>query len=546
MYTCTSAGIMERLPDRYLAIWPSPIETVPLLHYTPGGRYLFLSTLGCNLSCPGCVSHILVNNPDLISDALCHASPQEIIHQVREHSCLGAVFCLNEPTVSMETVLKTSQSLKDAGYSVGCASNGCMNTWVLDRFLATMDFMNIGMKGSSDEVYQECSAPCDSDHVFATIQRIHSAGVHLEVSVVYQHCREEQVLGVAQRLSMVSPDIPLHIMRFIPFGDVDKDLEPTPAEAEILLSSCAQFLSWVYLFNTPGTGRLSTICPDCETVLIERSFYGPMGAQLIDWVEHTQCACGVKVPINGSFSRCQGSSPRYRGGYRTSVILSSVASTLSLLGVQDGQVISRILVMLLSGRWLEDLQGYFSTPEGYIEYIRILSSFAGIEDNVQPLLDFYLQRLEEIQSSMLHTQRPRVYCALSHPLLPLYPDKMEVALADRAGGTVVNLEISHNESSATAFTRRQFLLLQPDLIICSGMGKSEVQSFMEYCRQDGLTAPALENAKVYCIPREHSSTGLFWILVLEFMVNVLHPDYDLYDLAEEERRLVELLTTLKS
>ncbi|MFH0968477.1 MAG: radical SAM protein [Methanobacteriota archaeon] len=546
MYTCTSGEIVERFPDRYLAIWPSPIETVPLLHYTPGGRYLLLSTLGCNLSCPGCVSHILVNNPDLITEAMSQASSEEILHRVSEHSCLGAVFCLNEPTVSIETVIKTSQTLREAGYKVGCASNGCMSPSILDRFLATMDFMNIGMKGSSDEVYQECGAPCNIEHVFDTIQQVHTAGVHLEISVVYQHGREQEAIGVAERLSEISLNIPLHIMRFIPFGEVDADLEPSPDEAEALLSSCRHFLRWVYLFNTPGTGRLSTFCPDCETILIERSFYGPMGARLTDRIEHTQCICGVEVPISGSFSRSQGSEPRYRGGYRTSVILSSVANTLHLLGVRDSQVVSRILVKILSGRWLEDLQGYFSSPEGYIEYIRILSSFAGIEGKVQPLIGFYLHRLEEIQVIMLQAPRPRVYCALSHPFLPSYPDKMEVSLTERAGGEVLNYQIPHDESCVELFTQDQFNLLQPDVIICSGMGKSDLQTFLDHCRQEYLIAPALENGMVFCIPREYSSAGLFWILVLEFLVNALHPVRPLYDLAEEEASLMAILSDLQS
>lgn len=121
MYTCFSGEIVERLQNRYLSIWPSSIETIPFLHYTPGGRYLLLSTLGCNLSCPGCVSHILVRYPDLVSEALSHALPDEILDRIREQSCLGAIFCLNEPTVSLQTVLTTSEKLKEAGYSIGCA-----------------------------------------------------------------------------------------------------------------------------------------------------------------------------------------------------------------------------------------------------------------------------------------------------------------------------------------------------------------------------------------------------------------------------------------
>lgn len=541
MHTCKAGEIIERLPDRYLAIWPSPIETVPLLHYTPGGRYLLLSTLGCNLSCPGCVSHVLVEYPDLVADALRHAVPEEILDLIIQESCLGAIFCLNEPTVSFDTVIRTAKTLKKAGYLVGCASNGCMGPVVLDALLDVMDFMNIGMKGCSNTVYKNVGAPCEIGQVFQTITRIYDSGVHLEVSVVYQQGSEDEVTGVAERLSHISSEIPLHVMRFIPFDGVDKDLEPTPDQAEQILLICRSYLSWVYLFNTPGTGRLRTLCPACEQVLIDRTFYGPMGARLTYQSQIITCSCGKSVPVIGSFHQNPGCEPRFRGGYRTSVILDSVTHTLDQLGVQNEEVISRILVMILSGRWLENLQGYLSTPEGYISYIHTLSSLAGIDEQVKPLIQYYQKRLEEAQSYANANSRPRVYCALSHPYLPSYSDKMEVALACRAGAEVLNYQIPYEESQLHPFTRDQFLRLKPDVIICSGMGKSEVQTFLDHCSRENLTAPALDRGMVFCIPREYSIAGLQWVLVLQFLVNAFYPDLRPYDLKVEEKRLIELL-----
>jgi pyruvate-formate lyase-activating enzyme len=530
MYTCSSSKIIERFPDKYLAIWPSQIETVPLLHFSPGGRYLLLSTLGCNLSCPGCVSHILVDHPDLIAGALHHAEPEEIRTLVEEHVCLGVIFCLNEPTVSLDTVIKTARMLKQSGYTVGCASNGCMEPQVVDLFLQTMDFMNIGLKGAHDTTYQKCGAPCTIEQVFSTIHRIFHAGVHLEVSVVFQHGSKGEVLDVAQRISQISPDIPLHVMRFIPFNDASSELEPSPDEAEMVCEECRAFLTWVYLFNTPGTRALSTFCPDCGDLLIERTFYGPMGARLTGNEIKSACSCGHSASVSGSFFLNEGCEPRYRGGYRTSVILDSISRTLTLLGVQDSQVVSNVLVSTLSGHCLENLQGYMATPERYIEYIRVLASLAEIEEEVTPLLTYYTDRLDEIRTYTQHRSRPRVYCALSHPFLPSYCDKMEVALTDRAGGEVLNYLIPHGEDKTMSFSREQFQALKPEVIICSGMGRSDVQTFLEHCRREQLTAPALETGRVFCIPREYASTSLSWVLILEWMVNILHQE-SRYDLA---------------
>lgn len=317
MYTVRNGTLTERFPDQYLALWPGAIETIPFLHFTPGARYLLLSTIGCNLFCKGCVSHILAKSPDLVSGALRQVSPDGVLREVREQSCNGALFCLNEPTVSGRTIIRVAEELKKNGFRVGCASNGCFGSDLLSDLLTHIDCINIGLKGSSDAVYEECGAPCGIEEIFDTIHRIYRSGIHLEISVVYRKGREDEVLRAAERISRLSPDIPFHIMRFVPFEGAFEGFEPTPAEGDQMVLGCRQWLNWVYLFNTPGTRWLSTFCPVCGELLIERSFYGPMGARLAGTVTKTACRCGQVIPVQGSFYRQENREPRYRGGYRT-------------------------------------------------------------------------------------------------------------------------------------------------------------------------------------------------------------------------------------
>ncbi len=544
MQTCSEGAVTERYPDRYLAIWPGAIETVPFLHVTPGARYLLLSTLGCNLSCPGCVSHILIEHQDALSEAMTPVSPEMVISKVRDHSCEGVIFCLNEPSVSPQTVLRTADHIRKAGLKVGCATNGCMSLEVLSQFLECMDFVNIGLKGYSDQAYLACQAPCGTSDVYRTIRKVHEQNVHLEASVVYHHGADDDVIRLAEALSRVSPSIPLHIMRFIPFAGADATLEPSPDEAEFLVHRCREYLPWVYLFNTPATDHLITICPDCKKVLIERSFYGPMGARLSGKTPSATCDCGCSVPVVGSFHGWQGCEPRFRGGYRTSVALDSVTGTLQSLGITNEKVTGRVLVQVLSGNLLEDLQVYYSTPEGYIEYIRMLSSLAGIDDLVSPLIRFYEDRLENIRKCVAGLFRPRVFCALSHPLLPSYPDKMEVALADRAGGDVLNRKISHTEDQSSSFSREEFISISPEVIICTGMGKFRLEDFVQICQDLDITAPALENGRVYGFLPGHSLTGLQWIISLEYLAEILHPEVITIDWRRDAAILEDIISQL--
>ncbi|HWQ63317.1 MAG TPA: radical SAM protein [Methanospirillum sp.] len=546
MQTCENGILHERFADKYLALWPSAIETVPFLHHTPGGRYLLLSTLGCNLSCPGCVSHMLVDDPDLIAGALLKANPDDILKQVREHCCLGVIFCLNEPSVSFQTLIHTAKTLKKEGLLVGCASNGCMEQPILRQLLPYLDMINIGMKGLSDDVYRTCGSPCDVEQVLNSIRIIHEAQVHLEISVVFEAGREHEITDLARHLSHISAEIPLHVMRFIPFNGADDQCEPAPEDAEMIVSRCKTWLNWVYLFNTPGTCNLSSYCPDCGSLLIERTFYGPMGARLTNRIYQQECTCGRTIPVFGEYYKNDGYEPRFRGGYRTSVLLDMVSGTLYQLGICDKMVVSRVLVQILSGDWLEKLQTFFATPEGYIEYIRTLGLLADAQDLVHPLLGFYTERLEQITKSVANIRHPRVFCALSHPYLASYPDKMEVALAARAGGSVLNYQIAYTESRPHPLSREEFMSLQPEVILCLGMGKSDTSDFLHHCQNEGLLAPAIETGQIYCIPKQYPVSGVRWVLALEYIANLLHPEVIRFSLEDDERYLNTLLYDIQT
>ena len=545
MNTAIGGRITERFPDRYLALWPGTIETIPFLHYTPGGKYLLLSTIGCNLSCQGCVSHILAKHPDLVQDSLQHVSSDEVLTKVREHSCLGAIFCLNEPAVSLGTLIRIAHRLKGAGFRIGCASNGCMSQGTVDSLVQNLDFINIGMKGSSDEVYRECDAPCTVDQVFENIRAFESAGVHLEVSVVYRRGKEDEVYGVAEKISQISPDIPLHIMRFVPFEGVSEIYEPSQEEAEHMLTVCRQNLRWVYLFNTPGTQHLSTWCPDCGNLLIERGFNGPMGAKLSHTVTKTTCSCGTQVPVKGQISDTFFSEPRFRGGYRTSVLLDLIYDTFRMVDVTDSGQIRSALSRALRGCNLEELQVLLSTPAGYITYLNTLSSWSETSA-FHSLISFLERRIGEIQECTKSLEHPRVYCAMSHPLLPMYPDKMENALVTVAGGNVLNYSLTYVEQNPEPFTPEEFQAMQPEVIIISGPGSQNTQTFLDYCRKDKLTAPAFDQSAVYRIPKEYLKIGPFWFLAILWVANLLHPDTCSFDMEAEEKTLRSLLPGLQS
>lgn len=544
MYTCINGEILERFPNRYLALWPSAIETIPFLHYTPGGRYLLLSTIGCNLSCEGCVSYVLAKNQDLLTDALIHAESSDILRMAKDNDCIGAVFCLNEPTVSLGTVARVARELHTAGLSMGCASNGCMSEKALDILLDHMDFITIGLKGLSEHGYQDNGAPCNVEHVFQTLKTIHSRNIHLEVAAVCKTSDMEEIVSIAQRIQEISADIPLHVMRFIPFHGADTALEPSATVADDLISTCRKYLPWVYLFNTPSTRYLNSYCPECNELLVERSFNGPMGARFIGHYTPVCPSCHYSIPVRGTWYSQHYPEPRFRGGYRTPVALDMVYSILKAVGISDDTTIGLILTKLLSNDYLEQLQNRLQTPKGYIEFLQVLQQWSGTS-SFHPVIRFLSERVQIIEKNSDMPNKPRVLSVLSHPLLPSYPDKMENTLISLAGGEVLNYNLGYDERSSERFTRDAFQKLQPDILVVSGPGHLTHQNFFDLCIRENLTAPALEENNIFIVSGAHMRTGPSWILTLESLANYLHPDIFDFDLKYEKEALLKSLPGLE-
>src|SRR5690606_15652995 len=135
--------------------------------------------------------------------------------------------------------------------------------------------------------------------------------------------------------------IPLQLMRFVPFGDTNPGSEPTIFESERLCDRLREYLSWVYLFNSPGTRYLNTICPECGKECIKREFFGPMGAH-ITGTARKQCDCGYDLPVKGIIETNVFTEPGMMGGYRITRGLEMIWTILACLGVDDQKTLSRI------------------------------------------------------------------------------------------------------------------------------------------------------------------------------------------------------------
>lgn len=318
-YANMDGVVSELYPNTYLLACPIRIETMPILHFHPGARFLQVSTIGCNFDCPGCISAVIVREMHPQSKALRHHSPEQIVEKALANDCRGIVFLMNDPLAAFETFLSVAVLAKEKGLHVGCSSNGYFSEDSIKRMLPVLDFINIGVKGLSDESYHACSGFKGVRPVLRNIAMLIEGGVHVEIACIHKKDNAEELLELCSVIRDMSPAIPLQVMRFIPLEGADPKLEPLIRETETLGERMREILRHVYIFNSPGTQALDTVCPQCGETVLGRDFYGPMGARLKGRDEtfsgQPACpGCGQSVDICGEVHGTDFREKDFQGG----------------------------------------------------------------------------------------------------------------------------------------------------------------------------------------------------------------------------------------
>lgn len=532
MYTCGDAGIVERFPDMFTAAFPISIETQPMLHCYPGGKFLQVCTAGCNFRCGGCVSEILVDHAESLATVGSAIGPDKVIRSALDEGCIGVSFALNDPIASFPTFIRLAEKARKQSLLVGCSTNGYLTEESVEALGRVIDYANIGLKGAGDVPYQACGAQ-GAGPVFRTIERLVRAGVHVEVSEVYRKGGDGEVLAAAQRIAAISREIPLQVMRFVPFGEAFLADEPTIYESEQLCDRLREVLSWVYLFNSPGTRYLDTVCPACGTQCISRDFYGPMGAH-ITGVPVSTCTCGHVLPVKGTVAGTLFSEPGMMGGYRITRGLEMIWAILACLGVDDHLTLSRIWGEALgTGMLKKELHDRMNNIDAYLAFVMELAAKTGKEEAGNLLCDFIRERLRLIKERVAATKsRPRVYYAMGHPLFALNPGRFEGKLVEIAGGIYVNRAIGREGKPGVTISRGEFLALTPDILFTSGFLTSTAEDTMRFCTEQSLYVPAVSGGRVYTMHPSWDFGSPRWILGLMVIANTLHPE--LFDFSIEQ------------
>ena len=536
-YENKAGSMRERFPNLYLVTAPISAETMPVLHFSPRAKFLQISTTGCNFDCSGCISTVVAKEMDEQSKALKSLTPQQIINKAFELKCDGIVFLMNDPLASFYTFLEVCKLAKKHNLITGCSTNGYFTPESLEELSSYIDFINIGLKGLSKEIYHTCGVKSHKP-VLRNIETIYNKGIHLEIACIHKRGNEDEVLEIAKFLQQFSQNIPLQLMRFIPIDDASIEDEPSIYESEKLHQQVKEILNFVYLFNSPGTECLNTYCPTCKTLLFERDFYGPMGAKLREIKNYANGHCQVcneKIALQGIVSKTIFDENGFEGGYPMTRALEIVEGTLACLGVKQQRDVTQCWEEILSGEGLKKLHIDIQNFDDYVATIFYLGKLVGKQEGARELIDYMKNVMHEIQEKLLHVKhKPKVYYVMGKPLFALEDDRLENQLVELAGGESVNHKLHINGRPGRKITKELLNQLNPDIIFISSFLDFPTERFYEECLKLGINVKAVEKRQIYNHIAPCFDFGSpRWILGLMYIANILHPELFHFDIEKE-------------
>ncbi|AKB34464.1 hypothetical protein MSSIH_3774 [Methanosarcina siciliae HI350] len=528
-YVCTGDTIIQDPDMGYLGAYPVSIETIPLLHYYPSGKFLQVFGTGCNFQCSGCVARLLASGKSLSSTTL---TPSQVVEKALQQDCLGVVSTLNEPAANYYLFRDLAVQAKEKGLLVGCSTNCYFTEETLNKLGQLVDFMNVGIKGYSDRSYISCGVP-SSAPVFRNISRLFDMGVHVETSVVYSRGNETDVIKVAEAVSDISPTIPVQVMRFIPFGDAPIELEPSVGEAESLCADLRKYVDYVYLFNSPGTELLNTYCPECGSLLAEREFYGPMGSRPVKpWINYT-CDCGKTVPVKGTTAVERFNEEGFMGGYRISRAFGMVHGVLTCLGILDDSRLIDVWREISDSGTLMQVHHMIQQPYAYLDFVRLIAEKANMPEKGEELISFIRTRLELVKSLAAENSGRKVYYCMGSPLFALNAGRMENNLVAFSGGLSINKQLQKEGKPGVNVSPSFINENNPDTIFISGFLSRPFYEFYTLCRQYGIETDAVKQQRVYEVPPSWDFGNPRWILGLMYIADKLYPGNSGIDLEKE-------------
>ena len=258
------------------AVNVDPIEKKPLFHVLPGTDILSLGTVGCNLTCRFC-QNCTLSRGDPGRTRGVSLSPDDAVRAARSRGCPSIAFTYNEPTVFAEYAEDIAAAGRQAGLLHVFVTNGYVSQEALPDVYANIDAANVDLKAFTDEFYRKWTRS-ELQPVLDTLVELRRRGVWFEVTnlvIPGLNDSESDLTRMCEWiLENLGDRVPLHFSAFHP----DHELLDTPPTPPRTLARARQLarqlgLKYVYVGNVRDDEGSSTYCPECDGLLVARSWH---------------------------------------------------------------------------------------------------------------------------------------------------------------------------------------------------------------------------------------------------------------------------------
>jgi pyruvate formate lyase activating enzyme len=285
-----------------------PIEKKPFYHFHPGTYCLSFGTPGCNFRCLGCQNWDLSQAPrkdGAKAFGFEATTPKQIAElALKTDGNAGIAYTYSEPTIFFEyayDTIKETKKLNPSLYHV-FVSNGYFSKECFDlvRKERLLNAIRMDLKGFNEKFYEKfCSARLEP--VLESIKRVakEKSWLHLELICLIVpgwNDSQKEIREMCEWIAAQGKEIPVHFIRFFPHYEL-QDVPSTPIETLLKAREIAlgEGLQYVYVGNTALADVENTFCPNCKSVVVERSMMQVTGMNLS---KEGNCGeCGKKINV---------------------------------------------------------------------------------------------------------------------------------------------------------------------------------------------------------------------------------------------------------
>jgi len=292
-----------RVPANYVgALQIDPVEKKPFYHVAPGTSVVSFGMLGCDFRCSYCqnweISQTL--RDDAAGRDYIPLTADELVALGASRRARAVASTYNEPLITTEWAVEIFKRVRQAGMLTLYVSNGSGTPEVIDYLKPWLDGYKIDLKTMQDAHYRKHLGGV-LQHVLDTIQRVHEAGIWLEVLTLVVpgfNDSSDELWDAANFICGVSPDIPWHVTAFHPdYKMTDRGRTPWDTLIRAAEIGAEAGLNFVYAGNAPGhtADWEHTRCPHCQAIVIRRRGFMVLEDRLSG--HGGQCPdCGTPIP----------------------------------------------------------------------------------------------------------------------------------------------------------------------------------------------------------------------------------------------------------